>query len=244
MKQSSWWLVGKLSRLLEPDERDAVRGDFAEAGVSGGRALRDLLGLVVRRQAALWKDLRPWLALVGLVAPVGYLLSLASLQLGAYLSLQFRTMWNIGERYRSGLTVGEEIAVLACGCVALLLWAWTSGFVLGALARRTVWVHGALVFLVWLAFGSWVVAQPFFSILFFVPILFHAVLFLLPSIGGVRWGLRIGTLSVRQAIPLAASVATITVLTIWTGTWPQAAVERWSEGGTERSTQPASACRF
>jgi hypothetical protein len=61
-----WWLADMVSRLLEPDECDAVRGDLAESGATGGEALRDLLGLVVRRQAALWMDWRPWLALVGL----------------------------------------------------------------------------------------------------------------------------------------------------------------------------------
>src|SRR5205823_12219606 len=51
-----------------PDERVAVRGDFAESGETGGQALHDVLGLVVRRQAALWQGWRPWLVFVGLVA--------------------------------------------------------------------------------------------------------------------------------------------------------------------------------
>lgn len=245
MTRAQWWLVDKLSRTLEPDERDAVCGDFAESGETGGRALRNMLGLVVRRQAALWKDWRPWLALVGLVAPVGYLLSLTSFRLGAGLGMQIRTMWKIGERYRTGMTTGEEIAVLACGCVALVLWAWTSGFVLGSLARRTVWVHGALFCLAWLGewarvawlvFWRWFELGRSFPIVFFVPILVQAFLFLLPSIWGMRRGLRIGTLSVRQTIPLAVSVATITVLKIWTGTWHQAALVRWSQGAIPPQT--------
>lgn len=68
-------IVDLLSRLLEADEREAVRGDLTESGASGGRALRDVVGLVVRRQAALWMDWRPWLALVGVVVPLGLLLS-------------------------------------------------------------------------------------------------------------------------------------------------------------------------
>ncbi|MBZ5634636.1 MAG: hypothetical protein LAO55_16045 [Acidobacteriia bacterium] len=60
-----------MSRMLEPDEREASRGDLAESGEHGGQALLGLVGLVVRRQAALWKDWRPWLALVGLVIPLG-----------------------------------------------------------------------------------------------------------------------------------------------------------------------------
>ena len=75
MRRISWWSVDLFSRLLEADERDAVRGDLTESGASGGRALRDVLGLVVRRQAALWVDWRPWLALLGVVVTLGLLLS-------------------------------------------------------------------------------------------------------------------------------------------------------------------------
>jgi hypothetical protein len=70
MRRISWSSVDIVSRLLEADEREAVRGDLTEAGASGGRALCDVLGLVVRRQAALGMDWRPWLALRGIVAPV------------------------------------------------------------------------------------------------------------------------------------------------------------------------------
>jgi len=84
---TAWWVVDIVSRLLEPDEREAVRGDLTESGARGGQALRDVLGLVVRRQAALWSDWRPWL---------------------------------------TG-------------------WSWTSGFVLGSLSRRTLWVYGNAV---------------------------------------------------------------------------------------------------
>ena len=34
-----WWLVDIVSQGLEPDERDAVRGDLAECGETGGQAL-------------------------------------------------------------------------------------------------------------------------------------------------------------------------------------------------------------
>jgi hypothetical protein len=70
MTRLCWWLVDIASRILEPDERDAVQGDFAESGETGGQALRGLLGLLIRRHAALWKDWRPWLALVSLLAPM------------------------------------------------------------------------------------------------------------------------------------------------------------------------------
>jgi hypothetical protein len=72
----SWWCVDLASHALAPQEREVVGGDFAESGESGGQALRDLLGLIVRRQAALWKGPGPWVALLGLVVPLGMMLSL------------------------------------------------------------------------------------------------------------------------------------------------------------------------
>jgi len=52
MNRICWWLAGKLSRTLQPEEQDALHGDFAELGMSGFRALGELLGLFARRQAA------------------------------------------------------------------------------------------------------------------------------------------------------------------------------------------------
>jgi len=75
MSELCWWLVDIVSRLLDPRERAVVRGDFAESGETCGQALRDVLGLVLRRQAAVWTDWRPWLALVGLVGIAGPRLS-------------------------------------------------------------------------------------------------------------------------------------------------------------------------
>jgi len=75
-----WWLVERASALLDAEERDAVRGDLAELNVAAGRALREVVGLLVRRQLRLWTDWRPWLALAGLVIPLGMLLSLISRQ--------------------------------------------------------------------------------------------------------------------------------------------------------------------
>ena len=134
-------------------------------------------------------------------------------------------------------------ATLACSCVPCCppcLWTWTSGFVLGSLARKTVWVHGALFSLGWLIFGIGLVFRaalhphaafpPFVQILHAVLLLLPSVVFLLPSVSGARRGLRIGTLEARHAILVAVAAAAITGLTIWTGTWRDAALERWSEG--------------
>jgi hypothetical protein len=51
-----WRLVNLVSRVLEPGERNAVLGDFAESDTTSGKALRDLLSLVARRKAGLHKE--------------------------------------------------------------------------------------------------------------------------------------------------------------------------------------------
>ena len=56
-----WSMVDAASQLLERDEREAVQGDLVEAGVSACNGLLEILGLVVRRQALLWKNWRPWI---------------------------------------------------------------------------------------------------------------------------------------------------------------------------------------
>jgi len=73
-----WWLADQASRLLGQDEREAVRGDFSELGTTSATALREILGLVVRRQVGTWANRGPWLALVGLVLPLGFLLNVIS----------------------------------------------------------------------------------------------------------------------------------------------------------------------
>lgn len=227
MTRTYSWLVDRLSRQLEPDERDAVCGDFAESGVAGGTAFRNMLGLVVRRQFALWKSCRPWLGLAGLVAPVGVLLVLfASKVVGAL----GQWVWNNAE-YGSELVSWEYsmAAVFMCTSVSLILWAWTSGFVLGSLARRTVWVHGAVFFLALSGFDIWMVSKS--SLTIAVPALMaQVILLLLPAISGVRGGRRIGTLTVGQAVALALAVVTAQASWILIGIWGlSAGGVRWLE---------------
>ncbi len=78
MTRIAWWMVESLSRLLDDDEREVVRGDLAECGTSAAHALREVIGLVIRRQAVLWCDWRPWFVMASVVIPIGLLLSYAS----------------------------------------------------------------------------------------------------------------------------------------------------------------------
>jgi hypothetical protein len=214
-----WWLVDSVSRLLEPDERDAVQGDFAERGVTNGKALLDLLGLVARRQAALWKDWRPWLALAGVVGPIALLLIDFYLSLGRGSDLVDLHLWMIyGVIDQTGLTAGPVIGPLVCYSLLLVTWSGTSGFALGSLSRRTIWVNGPLFCgLFWLLFSDVLSAAvpPKLS----TVLLVSTALFLLPFIWGVHQGLRLGTLGLLRGILVASAVASLTALAIWTGGW-------------------------
>lgn len=150
-----------VSRMLEPDEREVVWGDIAEAGESGGEALCDLLGLVARRQAGLWKAWRPWLALA--VVPLGMRLGERAALLGRSYDLNLWILTNYREIDRailreSGIAVSSGVAGLLLGSLVLAGLAWALGFVLGLLARQTAPVSGGLFCL--LALAGTVLAMP------------------------------------------------------------------------------------
>ena len=67
-----------LLRTLEPTEREAVEGDVRELGLSRRRAVREILGLVVRRQIAASREPNAWAALVIFGLPLAMMLSLLS----------------------------------------------------------------------------------------------------------------------------------------------------------------------
>ena len=58
------------AQLLDRCECEAVLGDLEEGGEGWWRDLLDISGLIVRRQALLWKSWRPWLASCGLALPM------------------------------------------------------------------------------------------------------------------------------------------------------------------------------
>jgi hypothetical protein len=234
MNRFCCWLVDLLSRPLAPDERDAVRGDFAESGESAGQALRGLIGLVVRRQIALWRDWRPWMAPVGLVAPVALVLSQSSSgPSGAlWIGWQLRTIWTHGVRYEAGLSPTDDIVTLFCAVLLPIVWAGSGGFVLGFLSRRNAWVHPALLFpLLWL-FGTLLRAL--------LPGRLHAALFwllppvvliLIPFLWGVHLGVRGVALQVGRTAWLAGAIAILTLVMQVEDGRSRLAFAAWSSGG-------------
>jgi hypothetical protein len=214
-----WWLVDLLLRLVDSGERDAVRGDLVECGSGGAEALREVIGLVVRRQAAMMTEWQSWLVLAGLVAPLAALLTLVSRRTAdgnaIYLWL-YANNWtwtyvsNAGFRQEL-LSHGAEIAI---SWVALICWSWTGGLLIGYLSRRTIWVSGAFLSFGLLA-GAVLRPSPFiesfflsrpdrnaadpnaavFALAFYrvvFPFLLQCLLVLLPALAGIRRGARTG----------------------------------------------------
>jgi cytochrome c biogenesis protein CcmG/thiol:disulfide interchange protein DsbE len=241
LTQICWRLVDIVSRTFHPDERDAVCGDLAESGTAGGQALRDVLGLVIRRQAELWKDWHPWLALGGLVGVAGVLLSDIAFRFDAAIVLQVRTYWRHGVHFGTGLSVGEDSVYLVCLFLALFSWSWTSGFVLGSLSGRATWLTGTLFCLVvhgWYSLrlilprGLTLPSGQLWEIV--LDLFFMASIPMLPFLAAAIWGMnrgvRLRALGFRQALLLAASVAGLTSLVTWTSGWYERVREIWSEG--------------
>lgn len=148
MSRVCWRLVAFISRWLEPDEREAVLGDLMESAAGGIRALSDVLGLVIRRQVALWKDWRPWLALVW-IGPAARALSFASVGLLGSYDLYAWIAWN--HRDIDPAILRETHLSLAPGIfwtlgdsVQIRCAAWATAFVIGALSRRTIWINGTI----------------------------------------------------------------------------------------------------
>jgi len=250
MNRIDWWLVEMVSRALDPDEREAVRGDLAESSETGGQALRDVLGLVVRRQAALWNDWRPWLALLGLAVPLGMLLSLVS-RMMADGSAIYAWMYLNNWTWTYLTNAGARIDLIRYGAdiflkyLALVCWSWTGGFLLGSLSRRTIRVHVSLFCLALFLgellrapryLGHWIIiprplghtdsvhggvySLAFYSVMF--PLLIQMFLVVLPSLWGARQGLRLETLPMLpRTILWICVLATVTALGTENSVWWQ-----------------------
>ena len=241
MTQIYWRLVDVVSRMLEPSERDVVRGDFTESGESGAQALRDVLGLVVRRQAALWNDWRPWAVLGGLIIPLGMLLSIVS-WITAGLSATY--LWMYADNWDWGFltdrafwyALAYSVIVIGQSFLLLVCWSWTAGFVLGSTSRRFVQVYGVL-FCLMLLFGGLLGAPRYFAYLnqqvphlsqtpnqmdpvdaayrTVLPFIVLAVLVAIPSLWGLRHGANAGKFpTILRTVLWTAAIATLVLLVI------------------------------
>ena len=232
MSRFHGFLLAGLARLLEADRRDIVMGDLAELNLGPLRSLGELCGLIARQQVNLWKAWRPWLALLGIVGLVGIRLNFLASSLTMTPWRNLSTYLKYGARYERGLTGSEEFIVWISVAAAVMLWSWTAGFVFTSLSRKTVPVAGALLCLAWLcsivpvAVRSRFVLPWFYILLWLIP----SMVFFLPAIWGAKRAFRRGDLPLRQAIVLLVITAGAIAVVTWTSGWPEAALERWSEG--------------
>lgn len=211
------WLMRVVSQLLEPYEREAVLGDLSEAGESGWQGFFAVLGLFLRRQLELWRNWRPWLAAFGLALPSSFLL------MGFSLSVSHAYQQWIGPSLSraTGLTVGPGLSLFVCNLILLSGWAWTGGFVVGAMSRRTVWVSALLSF----------VPCLFCLERFRIESLsrFCLLLFLPPALWGVRRGFKIALIKFSSALVLAMGLTLLSIpawgsrglwIPNWALSWP------------------------
>lgn len=143
------WLVRLIARALEPGECEIVLGDLAESGSSGGRAMSDVIGLVMRRQLLIWTSWRPWFAVIGIVGVSGFYLSsmLARLSIGIF---EQATSWRrYGVHYNTGVTsFRDDVIHMTCLAVAIFFWTAANVSLLRRLSGRASWLTGLLFYLV------------------------------------------------------------------------------------------------
>lgn len=197
-------LTNLASLLLTVNDREAVLGDLQEANDTPLQSVQQIFGLALRRQLELWKNWRPWLASFGLAMPCSF----------ALMGISVSISWNTLHFLRPEIFIVPNSAVchgllpFVCQIFLLLSCAWTGGFVVGSISRRTVWASAILC------------ASPaLFCLSRFgiVPLSrFCLLLFLLPAVLGVWHGLRQTRISQSWAISLAI-VVTLSMICLWTG---------------------------
>jgi hypothetical protein len=201
-------LVDLVSRLLQPEEREVVRGDLLESGESAWQSLLAVVGLVIRREAALWRNWRPWLAAFGLALPSSFLLMGFSLSV----SRAYQQLVGGPILHATGVTVGPGFALFLCNVLLLAAWSWTGGFVVGSVSRRTVWVSAALSFApcLFCLERFRVESLSRLCLLLFLPV----------ALWGAHRGLQIARIKRSSAVALAIAVTALTIPT-WTssGAW-------------------------
>jgi hypothetical protein len=197
-RNGSWW-VEWLACGLSPDDREAVLGDLAEVGESGGQAFLSVAGLLMWRHLALWRNWRPWVAAFGLAMPASFLLMGFSVSIAqTYQSVIGSTVMQT-----TGLNVSPGLAVLLCDIGLLTAWSATGGGAVGTISRRTTWISATFSLL----------PCVFCLARFRIDCLSRLclLLFLPPALAGLCFGLRAPR--IRFGASLAVAIVT-TALTI------------------------------
>lgn len=196
MRNLGWRLIEIMALQLAPAEREVVLGDLIETRETAWRGMQEMLGLVARRRLQSWNDWRPWLAAPGLAFPLSFILMGFSFAISSELRNHFVDGWQ--PSFFS--TDPVETIMLVCQVLVLMICAWSAGFTVESVSRRTFAVSVICCLLPCL-----------FCLLRFrqesLPRL-CLLLFLLPAIAGVWFSRRGGTINRRRALSLAL-VATV-----------------------------------
>jgi hypothetical protein len=246
-------VVHVLLRMVDSTEREVVEGDLTELRLSQPRAIRELVGLLVRRQIAAWLDWRPWAAVVLFVVPLGMVISLVArhwANITAIYAWFYVDNWTPTYLASPGARgdILHATMELFVRCVALVLWAWTIGFAVASLSRRTTWLMCALFGFVLFAgtVGSTTVgvrnpanAAVFSQTLYRVgfPFVFRIVLVWLPALHGMRKAAGESTLTWVHAAALAVTVTLVTAV-VARGT-PNALTFGWWRSSADAPMFPA-----
>lgn len=151
-----WAVVQRIARALDPAEREVVLGDLAELGESWSHALWQILGLVVRREAALWMSARPWIVLLTVVIPLGFLISvlsrIASGGISVYVWMYANNSdWDLLRSAGFWYVLRGASFSFLVQCLTLACWSWIVGFVIGAISGKFVRSTAFIFFWVLLA---------------------------------------------------------------------------------------------
>ncbi|HEX4487668.1 MAG TPA: hypothetical protein VH088_15450 [Terriglobales bacterium] len=197
----TWRLVEVLLSLLDNPERAIVRGDLAECSSPANQAMRDVLGLVLRRRLGSWTS---WLKFAFVVLPISTLLSVFSRQTADLSSIylwMYANNWHWADTHTLGFwqVLGETAFTVSLSLLALGCLAWSGGFIVGCLSE-TARKNGRPI-LLGLGFGlllalplhhdlHWtndvVFANTFYREIF--PLLVQAGCVVFPLLSGLRRG--------------------------------------------------------
>jgi hypothetical protein len=242
ISRTGWVLALWISSVLERAEREAVVGDLAESGESGVRVLVNVFGLVIRRQAAVWKDSHLWAVLFILVIPFSFMLCTVAqgvAGVSAVYTWMYANNWDWGLLKSFGFwyVLGDAAMQLSLDCLMVVCWSWSAGLLLGCI-RKAVQptTRGALLLLLPLLqvvnapqhwFHFWMILSgappmpagdpnaPVTAIAFYrviFPFIFLGIFVALPAIFGMRQPAVSAPRRFRRVLILGASVSVVTML--------------------------------
>ncbi|MCC6585817.1 MAG: hypothetical protein IT168_03785 [Bryobacterales bacterium] len=203
-------LTSRLALLLDPPERDAVLGDFAESNATPSAAFKEMLGLVLRRH---WPSVLRHSFLAVFLLVFCFALSGSSVHL---IRSTDRWLWiALESRHLPATQLLESAVVILFFYAILVLQASSVGLTLSVLVPH---------FLIWLL--ATVMAVTWASLLYawrfsFSPLsaVVPTVALLLSFLFGVRYGWRIRAVPVRLAVTYGVAIIACTVTAFWLGGW-------------------------